>query len=172
MDWGPAEYEPGLSSSKTDDKEIKTFWPSGFRMPLETNDIESYISYEMLIKIIWILERVCPVEAHKSPGGIPHGEKPVGLPYPAEKSSRWYGSLLTLRPAKSWLQEERSYLWCIYLELTDCWLVHASLSLCILWFLTPTTMASPGCLINNAESQAPTQTYGIRTRMLTFPDDL
>lgn len=130
MDWGPAEYEPGLSSSKTDDKEIKTFWPSGFRMPLETNDIESY---EMLIKIIWILKRVCPVEAHKSPGGIPQGVKPVGLPYPAGKSSRWYGSLLTLRPAKSWLQEERSFLWCVHLELTDCWLVVSRYVYCGSW---------------------------------------
>lgn len=133
----------------------RTFDSSGFRMPMETNDVEVWNADQNYLNSAESL--FC--RGLQIPRRFPQGErwiflgKPVGLLYPTRKSSRWYGSFLTLKPAKHWLLHRRG----LQEEEFSCdvsiwdwqragWYVLVSCCVyCGPW--TPATMASPGCLI-------------------------
>ena len=155
MDWGPAEYEPGLSSSRTDEKEWKTFWPfwfydaSGDQCCRELwNADQNYLNSGESLSCR------CPqIPRRISPGGkmnVP-GKTSCSLVSCKEaKQMVWVFANTKACKTLAFAQKgdaRRKVFFVILPFGTNCWLVHASLLLCTLRSLTPATMASPGCLI-------------------------
>lgn len=152
MTGGLEGMSQALALPRTDGKKWRSFCLSGLPMPL---DIKGGKLWSVLqSKIMWILERVFPTGTHRCPRekmNVP-GKTSWSLPFSRQaKKVEWVLSTTKACKMLAFAHEEaasrKKFSWCFRLGLTNCWLVHASPLLCIVWPFISATMVSSGCLI-------------------------